>query len=201
MGKRQDACCPCCGALERHRLVWLYFARMTNLFDGNAKKMLHVAPEPCLAPRLKKKLGKGYLSADLAIRRAMVRLDVTAMPFPDGTFDAVYCSHVLEHVPDDRKALREFHRVLKPGAWAVLLVPITSARTMEDAAVVTPEERRQAFGQEDHVRSYGPDFLDRLHEAGFSVRVGRARELFNGEETRRMGLTAAAGDVFYCTRA
>src|SRR5262249_12426105 len=77
--------------------------------------------------------------------------------------------HVLEHVPDDRRAMREFYRVLKPGGWAILLVPITVERTFEDPAVVDPAERLRLFGQEDHVRRYGPDYGDRLSEAGFAV--------------------------------
>ena len=81
--KRQDACCPRGGALERHRLAWLFFARHTNLFSGAAGKMLHVAPEPCFSSRLKKRLGENYLSGDLNSRRAMVKMDVTAIPFPD----------------------------------------------------------------------------------------------------------------------
>ncbi len=198
---RRDARCPRCGALERHRLVWLYFSRKTGLFSVAPLKLLHVAPEPCLAPKLKKRLGENYLSADLNDPLAMVKMDVTAIPFPDESFDAIYCSHVLEHVADDRQALREFYRVLKHGGWAILLVPIRAAATVEDAAMVTAEQRRKAFGQEDHVRMYGRDYIERLGEAGFSVQVSRAPELCNGEEIIRMGLTPAAEDIFYCTKA
>jgi SAM-dependent methyltransferase len=197
---RRDACCPRCGALERHRLVWLYFSRHTGLFSGAAVKMLHIAPEPCFESRLKKRLGKNYLSADLNSRRAMVKMDVSAIPFPDGSFDALYCSHVLEHVADDRQALREFFRVLRTGAWAIIMVPVGSAPTVEDPAVTSPAGRLKAFGQEDHVRRYGPDFIERLEEAGFSVRVGRVNELFSAGESSRMGLTAAAGDIYHCRK-
>jgi hypothetical protein len=198
---RKEACCSHCGAFERHRLVWLYFSRMTCLFDGNPKKMLHIAPEPCLAPRLKNKLGDDYLSADLFDPGAMVKMDVTAIQFPAEHFDVIYCSHVLEHILEDRKAMREFCRVLKPDGWAILLVPISAERTMEAPAIVAAAARRRIFGQEDHVRRYGPDYVDRLKEAGFSVLVGRVHELFGREEIIRMGLTAATGDIFYCTKA
>jgi SAM-dependent methyltransferase len=194
---RHDARCPRCGALERHRLVWLYFSAKTDLLSGAPRQLLHVAPEPCLESRLKKRLGENYLSADLSRPRAMVKVDVTAMPFPDDTFDAIYCSHVLEHVADDRKAMREFYRVLKPGAWAVLLVPISAARTVEDPLIVKPSERRKAFGQEDHVRRYGPDYADRLREAGFRVEITRAPDMADGDEIERMGLTPASGEI-YC---
>jgi SAM-dependent methyltransferase len=199
--ERRDASCPRCGALERHRLAWLYMSRHTDLFSGAARKMLHIAPEPFFASRLKKRLGKNYLSADLKSRRAMVRMDVTAIPFPDGAFDAIYCSHVLEHVADDRLALREFFRVLRHGAWAIILVPVGPGPTVEDPTIVSPAGRLKAFGQEDHVRRYGPDFSDRLEEAGFSVRVGRVNELFGADESSRMGLTAAAGDIYHCRKA
>ena len=198
--RREDACCPHCGALERHRLVWLYLARMTDLFDGKPRKMLHVAPEPCLESRLKDRLGGNYLSADLLNPAAMVKMDVTAIPLPDEYFDVIYCSHVLEHVADDRKALREFHRVLRRSGWAILLVPITAERTMEAAAIVDPVERLKIFGQEDHVRRYGPDYIDRLQEAGFSVRVARAQDLFGREEIVAMGLTPACGDIYHCVK-
>jgi len=106
----------------------------------------------------------------------------------------------LKHVADDRKALREFHRVLRRGGWAILLVPITAERTMEAAAIVDPVERLKIFGQEDHVRRYGPDYIDRLQEAGFSVRVARAQDLFGREEIVAMGLTPACGDIYHCVK-
>jgi len=199
-GGRKDACCPRCGSLERHRLVWLYLISRTDLFDGEPKRMLHVAPEPCLEPRLKARLGDGYLTADLLDPRAMVRMDVTDIRFPGDHFDVIYCSHVLEHVPDDRCALGEFYRVLRKGGWAILLVPIGADRTVEDPTIVTPAERRRVFGQEDHVRTYGPDYLDRLREAGFAVEVCRVADLVEGKEAERMGLTAVSGEIFCCRK-
>lgn len=110
---REDAECVFCSALERHRFVWLYFEKMTNLFDRTPKKMLHVAPESCFEPALKEKLGENYITADLVNPLAMVRMDVTDIQYPDEYFDIIYCNHVLEHVQDDKKAMREFFRVLK----------------------------------------------------------------------------------------
>jgi SAM-dependent methyltransferase len=198
---RADAICVYCGALERHRLLWLFLTRKTDLFQGRSLRMLHIAPEPCLESRFKQLVGNGYLTADLFNPRAMIRMDMTAMQFADGSFDAVYCSHVLEHVHDDRQALREVYRVLKPGGWAILLVPIIRERTFEDPSLTTPEERLQAFGQEDHVRAYGFDYVERLREAGFVVNVTTVSELVNRAEARRMGLTAAAGAIYYCTKS
>jgi SAM-dependent methyltransferase len=186
--------------MERHRFVWLYFGRMTTLFDGKPKRMLHVAPEKCFEPRLKKRLGEGYVTADLADRLAMVRMDITDIQCPDGCFDVIYCSHVLEHVQDDRRAMREFYRVLKQDGWAILIVPIGADRTFEDPSIVDPSQRLRVFGKEDHVRRYGADFADRLREAGFKVRVSRVVDLFEKDDIVRMGLSGS-DDIHYCSKA
>jgi SAM-dependent methyltransferase len=197
---RENAKCPSCGALERHRLIWLYFSKMTNLFDGTPKKILHVAPEKCFEPKLRKRFGESYITADLLSPRAKVKMDITDIQYPDETFDVIYCSHVLEHVPDDKKAIREFFRVLKQDGWAILVVPITADRIIEDPSIVTPAERLRVFGQEEHVRRYGPDFAGRLREADFKVRVSRVSDLFKPEEILRMGLPRASEETYYCTK-
>jgi len=196
---RPGAMCPRCDALERHRLVWLYFQRRTDLFDARPKRLLHVAPERCFESRLRKRFGASYVPTDLASPRARVRLDVTRTPFPDGAFDVVYCSHVLQYVPEDRRAMRELGRLLGADGWAVLMVPITQAKTLEDPSVVDPKERLRLFGREDQVRRYGADFEDRLREAGFEVTVTRAADLCSAEEMVRLGL-ATSGAVFHCRR-
>lgn len=197
---RKDAQCVQCDSLERHRLVWLFFLNRTDLFRGARCSMLHVAPESCLEPRLRQRLGPDYLTADLLDPAAEIRMDVTRIGFPDRHFDVIYCSHVLEHVPDDRRAMAEFHRVLKDDGWAVLVVPITAERTVEDPGVTDPAERLRLFGQEDHVRRYGPDFVDRLRAAGFRVETVSVGDLATEAEAERMGLTADAGDIFFCTK-
>lgn len=197
---RENAKCPHCGALERHRFAWLYFTRQTDLFDGRPKQVLHVAPERPFEPRFRKRLGPGYLTADLLDPRAMVKMDITRIAYPDQAFDVVCCNHVLEHVPDDRRALEELHRVLKDGGWAILNVPITAEATYEDASIVDPLERVKAFGQKDHVRRYGPDFVDRLRAARFNVKVATVADLHPEAERLRMGLNAASGEIFLCTK-
>lgn len=195
---RHDAECPHCGAGERHRFVWLYLTTMTDLFDGQAKRVLHVAPERCFEKLLSDALGPGYLTADLESPRAMVRMDITSIQYADNWFDVIYCSHVLEHVPEDRRAIREFYRVLRPDGWAILLVPVTVEQTFEDPTIVEPQERLRAFGRPDHVRRYGPDFEDRLREAGFQVHCTRVSDLYNAAEATRMGLTPVAGEIYHC---
>ena len=198
---RQDAMCRYCEALERHRLTWLFFTRETDLFDGRSKRVLHVAPEAVFERLFRRRLGSGYLTADLSNPRAMVEMDVTDIQFPDGTFDVIYCSHVLEHVPDDRRAMREMRRVLAPGGWAMLLVPVTAEETFEDPSVTDPRQRLELFGQEDHVRRYGPDFADRLEASGFDVRVVQPEDFLTAREISWMGITRDAGELFYCRRA
>lgn len=197
---RKDAQCAYCGALERHRFLWLYLLRKTDLFDGTPKKMLHVAPELCFESRFKKQLGDNYLTADLFNALAMVKMDITNIEYPDQSFDVIYCSHVLEHVQDDKKAMREFHRVLKSNGYAILLVPVTTVKTFEDPSILEPLERLRAFGGEDHVRLYGPDYVDRLREAGFRVEITEVNDLVKNEEAIRMGLTPASGQIYYCTK-
>jgi SAM-dependent methyltransferase len=199
--RRPEARCVWCSSLERHRLIWLYFQTHANLFDGRRRAVLHVAPELCFEPRLRARLGSGYVTADLSNPRADVRMDVMNIGYPDETFDFVYCSHVLEHVADDRKAMREFRRVLKKDGRAILTVPIVSgAHTFEDPGITDPRERARVYGQHDHVRSYGADYADRLREAGFAVEVLGVKDLVREHEAIRMNLDKAAGEIYVCRR-
>ncbi len=173
---------------------------MTDLFDGNSKRMLHVAPEKALQRKFEKLPNLDYLTGDLNERSAMVKMDITDIQFPNHSFDVIYCSHVLEHVSDDRRAMREFARVLKPVSWAVLLVPVKGDVTFEDPSVTSPEDRESLFGQFDHVRNYGLDFRDRLEEAGFKARIFTTSKIVGGDGFKRLGLPNRPNNVvFYCT--
>jgi SAM-dependent methyltransferase len=197
---RMDALCINCGSLERHRLLWLFLGQHPELMHGAGTRLLHVAPEPCVSARLHSMAGPGYLSADLFDPGVMERMDICDIQHPARSFDAVYCNHVLEHVEDDRKALREFHRILRADGWAILMVPTYAGPTLEDPSIVTGQARLAAFGQEDHVRRYGDDFVDRLTAAGFEVATVSARDLATPVEAEHMGLTAAAGEIYFCTK-
>lgn len=168
---RHKVMCPVCGSLERHREVWLFFETNTNLFDSNQKSMLHIAPEPQFVRRLKKVINLKYITAELDNADATVMMDITNIPCNDNSFDVIYCSHVLEHVVDDRKAISELHRVLKPNGWAAIMVPTVGETTFEDKSLTNPLERKKFFGQKDHVRKYGRDFKDRLSTPGFLVNI------------------------------
>jgi SAM-dependent methyltransferase len=169
---RPNAMCPTCGSLERHRALWLYLSARTNLFS-EALSVLHFAPEEVLAKKLSSLRNLEYLTADLDPTKAMMEVDITNIPFGPRRFDVILCVHVLEHIPDDRKAMAELFRVLKPGGWAILQSPLDSSRetTFEDPTVTSSEDRERLFGQRDHVRVYGRDYKTRLEGAGFKVDV------------------------------
>jgi ubiquinone/menaquinone biosynthesis C-methylase UbiE len=200
--------CSYCASLERHRLLWLFFQRKTDLFSDVNIKMLHIAAEPCFESRLKKVLGKNYITADLYNPSAMVKMDIMDIKYPDETFDIIICNHVLEHVADDIKAMKELHRVVKKGGRAFLLVPVADMeKTYEDASITTPEGRLEAFGQDDHVRKYGRDYIDRIKSSGFMVDVFQAADFADSNEMKKMKLkeqSSAWGfmdtEIFYCTK-
>jgi SAM-dependent methyltransferase len=182
---RRHARCVHCGSLERHRVLWLWLRGRVP----PSSRVLHVAPEPGLARRLQA-LPIDYLSIDLDSPLAMKRCDITAIPEGDASFDVLICNHVLEHVQDDRRAMTELRRVLRRGGLAVLQHPIHDRPdTYEDPSVVEPEERLRVFGQEDHVRIYGWDMLDRLRNAGFeSIETPEPYDDFSPAERARFGL-------------
>ena len=191
MVPRPEAQCPNCGSLERHRGVLLYMKQQTDLFDGRPKSMLHIAPEHCLERVLRGLSFVEYLSADLDGDQAMVQMDITQIDYPADSFDVIYCSHVLEHIPDDTKAMRELHRVLTPTGWAILQVPIVADETFEDPSIVTPEQRQEVFGHPDHVRNYGSDYAERLKEAGFSVTVHTLTDVLGSASVQAHRLSEA----------
>ncbi len=197
---RPDAMCPFCGALERHRLIWLFLERKCDFFKNPPQSALHVAPEATLESRFRRVLGDRYRTADLFAPHVDVKMDITNIQFGEGSFDFIYCSHVLEHVPDDRKAMREFRRVLTDDGMAILLVPITAQKTIEDPTIEDPKERLRLFGQKDHVRRYGPDYFDRLQEEGFKVEKVCREDFLSSEEIERMGITRASGEIFVCRK-
>lgn len=198
VNSRPDACCPVCNSLERHRLLKIVAGKRTDLFNGAPKRVLHIAPEEAIERLVRKLPGVSYLSADLEEGRAALRMDVTNIDFPGDSFDVILCSHVLEHVPDDGRALQEFHRVLSPGGWAMIQVPIFGPVTFEDPSVTDPEERLRAFGQRDHVRRYGYDLRNRIQKAGFIVEEITTEEAASADEAQRMGLVK--GDRVYICR-
>ena len=178
-----DALCPGCLSLSRHRLLWLYLRDETDLLH-RPRAVLHFAPEEAIEERLEAAPLR-YVRADIHPRsRDVIPVDITSIPFEDGEFDVILCSHVLEHVGDDRKAMAELHRVLAPDGRLYMLQPawLGTEATIEDTGATAPGRRREQFGQSDHVRIYGRDFLDRLEGAGFVVSLEHyARRLPPGQ--------------------
>ena len=196
---RPNALCWRCGAHERHRAQWLLLERRPELL-GHVASLLHFSPEWCLRRRLEHRPGLSYVTSDLdRTQRVDLHLDVTALDLPDAAFDAVICSHVLEHVPDDATAMRELHRVTAPGGFTLVMVPLAldRAQTYEDPSIIAPEDRRRAFLQHDHVRLYAPDIAERLRDAGFAVEVVDLPRELGPEEAVRHGLLAS-DLVFLC---
>ncbi|MEA2139071.1 MAG: hypothetical protein QOG56_2221 [Solirubrobacteraceae bacterium] len=195
---RPGALCWRCGSHERHRAQWLLLARRPQLLR-DARSLLHFSPEWCLSRRLRRIAGLRYVTTDLDPGQAAdLRLDITALELPDGAFDAVLCSHVLEHVPDDARAMAELRRITAPGGFCLVMVPLDLGRTTtyEDASITAPEDRQRAFLQFDHVRLYAPDVTERLRAAGFEVEpIDMAREL--GDEAGRYRLLAS-DLIFLC---
>lgn len=181
--------CPRCGSMERHRLLWLYLQQRTDLHTKRYR-VLHMAPEISIQRLLRRLPNIDYVGADLQSPLADVHCDIQDLPFPDGRFDVVICNHVLEHVPDDHRAMTELARVLAPGGWAVLMCPIARGRatTLVDASVRTPHDAMRVYGQEDHARLYGGDYRHRLEEAGFAVSVDRFLDDLAGDVIDRCRL-------------
>lgn len=205
LGRRDASICPGCASKERDRAIALYLMRRSGWFRQNPRAILHIAPEKGLGRFLRMLPDVSYLSGDLCPEdsptQAMRRIDVIQMPFEAGTFDLFVCSHVMEHVVDDRQAMREVLRVLKEGGVAFLQVPYSLAlkETREDAAVTEADDRLRLYGQEDHVRLYGADYAERLREVGFMVAVRGMVDLFGEEMARKNGL-ALEENLFICSK-
>ena len=200
-GYRQNAICPICGSMDRERLLYLYLRYKTDIFK-RPTRVMHIAPESKIKSFLRKKTNINYLTCDLNRRDVTMVTDLTNVSCLDNSFDAVICNHVLEHIIDDRKAMSELYRILKPGGWAILQVPISASleSTYEDFSILTPSERERVFGQADHVRIYARDYTQRLEQVGFSVDIFEwsAHNHYFGGKKNRFGLIE--DEHVYCAR-
>jgi len=168
--KRNNVLAPGTLSLERHRLLWLYLKNETDFFLKSLK-VLHFAPEQAFYKRFRKQENLDYTTTDLESPLADVKADICNLPFEDDSFDFILCNHVLEHIPDDTKAMQELYRVLKPNGTAILQVPLDNNReiTFEDDSITDKAERTKIFGQYDHLRIYGMDYFEKLATVGFQV--------------------------------
>ena len=206
---RQNAKCPHCNSLERHRALWLYLVNHTRIISGQSEplsiKLLHFAPEKVLYGKFAALSGIDYYPVDIDPDRYKdIRdvIDIQDIEYEDCMFDIIICSHVFEHVPDDHTAMRELRRVLKKDGTAFILSPVsyTLELTLEESGYNTPELRKQYYGQHDHLRRYGRDFPARLSKAGFCVKeINMSREV-DGQtyDTARYGLKEGS-KIYICT--
>ncbi|MBP2834059.1 class I SAM-dependent methyltransferase [Aquimarina sp. U1-2] len=184
--QRENVLSPSTLSLERHRLLWLYLKNETSFFSAPAK-VLHFAPEQAFYKRFRKLEHLEYTTTDLNSPLADVKADICNLPFKNDDYDIIFCNHVLEHIPDDTKAMQEIFRVLKPGGMAILQIPqqLDRKTTFEDYGITDAKERARIFGQYDHVRIYGRDYFDKLRSIGFTVQeVSYTKKLTAKEVTK-----------------
>ncbi len=192
--QRENVLSPSTLSLERHRLLWLYLKQETAFFR-EPLKVLHFAPEQAFYKRFRKLKNLDYTTTDLNSPLADVKADICNLPFKENTYDFILCNHVLEHIPDDEKAMQEIYRILKPGGTAILQIPqdLSRKHTFEDDSITDPKERARIFGQYDHVRVYGRDFFDKLRKIGFRVEEVDYTEQLSSEEVEKYRL--AKGEI------
>lgn len=190
--QRENALSPSTLSLERHRLMWLFLQDETNFFTSDKKyKVLHIAPEQCFLSIFKKQKNIEYITADLESPIADVKADICNLPFEDNSFDVIFCNHVLEHIPDDTKAMQELYRVMKTNGFGIFQIPqdLSRENTFEDDSITDPKERAKIFGQYDHVRVYGRDYFNKLRSIGFTVDEIDFTKKITPENVKRFALS------------
>jgi predicted SAM-dependent methyltransferase len=198
----QNYSCPACDASDRERLILLYLNQLSSSFDPHRRyRLVEFAPSPALRRKLKRNPIFEYRSADLYRKTVDDRIDITNMhPYRDESIDVFICSHILEHVIEDRKAIRELYRVLNKDGFGIVIVPLINGMdwTDEDESVNSRESRFLRYGDGDHVRQYGiRDFQDRLKSAGFEIEL-IGQEFFGAEAFRKAGIVQDS--VLYVVR-
>ncbi len=186
---RENVLSPSTLSLERHRLLWLYLKRETDFFNA-PHKVLHFAPEQAFYKRFRALSNLDYTTTDLNSPLADVKADICQLPFQEGSFDVILCNHVLEHIPDDRKAMSELFRVMKKGGWGIFQIPqdLNRETTFEDDSITDRKKRAEIFGQYDHVRIYGRDYFEKLKAVGFEVHPVPYSAQLSTEEVERFRL-------------
>lgn len=192
-GGYRFALCPRCHSTDRERLIYWYIVNKTNILHSQKTiKLLHIAPERNLQKAFKANNEMKYINGDLNPLIAEKVIDITDINFENNYFDFIICNHVLEHVKDDKKAMRELFRVLKPGGEAILQVPMfkTMTKTFEDFSIVLSEERVKYFGQKDHLRIYGKDYKEKLESEGFKVKLYDIKNDINNKDIIKHGMNS-----------
>ena len=177
-------------SLERHRMRWLYLKNETNFFTAKLK-VLHFAPEQAFYKRFRKLENLDYTTTDLNSPLADIKADICNLPFENNSYDVILCNHVLEHIPDDTKAMQELYRIMKPNGWGIFQIPqdLSRDKTFEDNSITDKKERAKLFGQYDHVRIYGRDYFDKLRSVGFTVEEVDYTSKLSEEEITKYSLS------------
>jgi SAM-dependent methyltransferase len=197
---RENVLCPHDLTLERHRLIWLFLQRKSNLFSAEKLSFLHIAPEQCFLPYFKKQKNLDYLTGDIVSPIADIHFDLHDIPLEDNRFDVIFCNHVLEHVNDSKQCMSELYRVMKPGGWGIFQVPqdMNRADTYEDWNITSEADREQHFWQKDHVRLFGRNYPEKLAEVGFEYDAYTASDLVGADFVDRFRLSE--GEILYVFR-
>lgn len=200
--RRSNAICPFCRSRERDRLLLLFFQQRPGLFTRQPFDLLHVAPEPALEAMLRERAGSGYLSVDIYLDTVMEKMDITRMPRPDHSFDAIVCVHVIQNIADDERALSEMFRVLRPGGWAVINVPMARGGQTRQQQVVNKSNLLNPNRPDGRHRFYGDDYRQTLRRIGFDVEELGAEDLLPATELTRCGLDNLlyTGYVHFCVK-
>ena len=191
--KRFNAVCPACGSRERDRLLYVFLTQRNDVWKSDAT-LLHIAPEPCLLPTIRKIAGGKYVSCDLFRRDVDVQLNIEALPFPDNSFDAVFCSHVLPEVEHDELALAEIYRVINSSGCALIAVQNREGDTLE----VQPGDGNQA--PPEFRRIYGSNFRDQLINTGFNVERIELSEVLDSTHRQRLNVSGETAGAIYLVR-
>ncbi|MBS3084116.1 class I SAM-dependent methyltransferase [Candidatus Pacearchaeota archaeon] len=194
--------CPFCFSKDRERLIYLFLTNYVKFFETKNKfNLMHVAPELNLQNELLTLPNLNYVSIDLNSELAKIKSDITKLYFEDNFFDGIICSHVLEHISNDRKALLELFRVLNNNGWAIIHVPtsLSLKNTFEDPLINSSQERELFFGQKDHVRIYGRDYITRLRGTGFKVKVIKPIKFLSSTEIMKYGLNPKEA-IYFCKK-
>ena len=194
-----NAKCPKCGSSERQRLFYIYMKTKKDFDKEKNIKILEVGPDDFVTKALFDRPDIEYTSVDIERSNATQKMDLTNLNYPDGSFDNIFCYHVLEHINDDIKAMMELYRVLKPGGWGILQVPLWSDLTFEDPKV-SPEEYELIYGHPQHVRRYGKDYLGRLESVGFKVDLDKYSTSLTNDFIEKYGILKSE-DIYLCKKS
>lgn len=186
-GYRKNATCPYCKCLDRTRWVYQVLKEETDLFDAE-NTVLHFAPEKMIQEKLRRNKKCDYYPGDIVLKPGNHRIDVTDIPYRDAFFDYILINHVLEHVKNETQAFSELRRVIKPDGKLVLSFPVTlDAGTIEKDGVFNDEDRLKYYGQKDHVRLYGKDYIKRIENLGWEIQQYTPERMVDERQIEKYG--------------